>query len=57
MSIKMSERVCDVDGKKKPLSGGRTCESGHFICKDHIYSGVIFIDEKKVCPLCKKPLR
>ena len=53
----MAKRVCDVDGKEKDVSGGKTCENGHFICKDHVYSGVIFISEKAYCPLCKKPLR
>lgn len=53
----MAERVCDVDGKKEHIEGGRTCESGHFICKKHVYSGVIVIHEKKSCPICKKPLR
>jgi hypothetical protein len=55
--VNMAERICDVDGRKESLEGGKTCESGHFICKKHVYSGVILIDEKKRCPICKKPLR
>jgi hypothetical protein len=53
----MSQRTCDACGKAKDVSGGRTCEKGHFICKDCVYSGVIFISERQACPLCKKPLR
>jgi rubrerythrin len=53
----MAERVCDECAKKRDISGGKTCEKGHFICKDCVYSGVIFIDEKKACPICKRPLR
>jgi hypothetical protein len=53
----MSQRVCDVCGKKKDIEGGKTCEKGHFICKSDIYSGVIFISGKKHCPIDKTPLR
>jgi hypothetical protein len=53
----MAKRICDVCGKDKDVSGGKTCEKGHFICKDDVYSGVIFISEKAHCPMCKKPLR
>ena len=53
----MAERICDACGKKRDVSGGKTCEKGHFICKDCVYSGVVIIDEKKYCPICKKPLR
>jgi hypothetical protein len=54
----MPERICDSCGKKKKdLAGGKTCELGHFICKECVYSGVILISEKKSCPLCKNPLR
>lgn len=28
----MEQRVCDCCGKKKDVSGGKTCERGHFIC-------------------------
>lgn len=54
---RMAKRICDVCGKDKDVSGGKTCEKGHFICKDDVYSGVIFISEKAHCPICKKPLR
>lgn len=53
----MSVRNCDACGKKKETQGGRTCEKGHFVCKDCVYSGIILISEKKYCPLCKKSLR
>jgi rubrerythrin len=54
--VNMSERTCDSCGKKKDLAGGKTCDNGHFICKDCVYSGVIFISEKTSCPLCGAPL-
>jgi hypothetical protein len=53
----MAERICAVDGKKKNIEGGKICEKGHFICRDHVYSGVIIIDERKCCPIDKTPLR
>jgi hypothetical protein len=53
----MARRICDVCGKDRDVSGGKTCEKGHFICKDDVYSGVIIISEKAHCPICKKPLR
>jgi hypothetical protein len=51
----MSERVCDSCGKKKDVAGGKTCESGHFICKGCVWSS--FWSAKTSCPLCQKPLR
>lgn len=57
----MPKRICDSCGKEKDISGGRTCENGHFLCRDCVYgSGIdvlIFGTTKKICPLCKKPLR
>jgi hypothetical protein len=53
----MAERICSACGHEKNISGGKTCEKGHFICKSCVYSGVIIIDERKVCPVCEKPLR
>lgn len=53
----MAERVCDACGKKRDVSGGKTCEQGHFICKECVYSGIVFISERSYCPICKKPLR
>jgi len=54
----MSERVCDSCGKEKNVQGGKTCENGHFICKDCIYSRISMFDSAhKVCPLDNKPLR
>jgi len=52
--------VCDSCGKEKDVKGGRTCENGHFICKDCVWAGVGFMgfgSDLKYCPLCKKPLR
>lgn len=28
-------RECAVNGKRKPVWGGKICEQGHFICKEH----------------------
>lgn len=56
----MSTRNCDACGKVKPLKGGKTCENGHFICRDCVWAGTgggLFGSGKKYCPLCKKPLR
>ena len=50
----MATRVCDACGKKKELSGGKTCEKGHFICSSCCNMGWGSI--RKQCPLCKKPL-
>jgi hypothetical protein len=56
----MSQRNCAECGKAKDVSGGKECESGHFICKECLWKGTMgggFGDAKKYCPLCKKPLR
>jgi len=52
----MSDRICDCCGKKKEVSGGKTCENGHFICSSCV-SGGFFDSPKKQCPICKKPIR
>jgi hypothetical protein len=52
----MPERVCDSCGKKKQVSGGKTCEKGHFICGSCV-SGGFFSGPRTQCPLCRKPLR
>jgi len=57
--IKMPKRTCSECGKEKDVQGGKTCEKGHFICKDCVYAGVGFMGFGSVlatCPLCKKPL-
>jgi len=46
----MADRVCDSCGKKKSVSGGKTCEKGHFACSS-CGSG------RETCPVCKKRLR
>ena len=53
----MAERICDSCGKKKDVSGGKTCEKGHFICQSCVYGGGFFDSVRKQCPICKKPLR
>ena len=53
----MAKRVCAVCGKDKNVEGGKTCENEHFVCKDSVYDGVIFISQRAHCPLDKKPLR
>jgi hypothetical protein len=37
------KRICDNCGKEKDVEGGRTCENGHFICKDCVWAGVGFL--------------
>jgi hypothetical protein len=46
----MSERICDNCGHKKPVLGAKTCEKGHFICKNCAY-------DHKHCPLCTHTLK
>lgn len=55
----MNKRVCDKCGETKELEGGRTCETGHFICKHCVWEtkGVFSGSDRKTCPICKKPLR
>ena len=55
----MSKRTCDSCGKDKQLKGGKTCGSGHFICKECVWSspGILGPSQKKRCPLCDKPLK
>jgi len=56
----MPKRICDSCGKEKDVKGGKTCENGHFICKDCVYKGVSFMgfgSVKTTCPLCGKPLK
>lgn len=43
-------RTCDADGKQKDMFGGKVCEKGHFICKDHAYT-------RSTCPLCGTRLK
>lgn len=52
----MTERICDSCGKKKSISGGKTCEKNHFICS-YCVSGGLFSSSKKICPLCGTSLR
>jgi len=52
----MAERICDCCGKKRNVSGGKTCEKGHFICQSCVVGG-IFDARRTQCPICKKPLR
>lgn len=54
----MAERICDACGQKKNVSGGKTCEKGHFVCAACIQRRVnMFSNAHKYCPLCDKPLR
>jgi len=55
----MAKRVCANCGSEKDVAGGKTCENGHFICKDCVWDGTghgFFGDGKKYCPLDKKRL-
>jgi len=51
----MATRICDTCGKKKDLSGGKTCEKGHFVCSSCKRLGSF--SHRTQCPICKKPLR
>jgi hypothetical protein len=55
----MPQRTCDSCGKEKDVTGGRTCEKGHFLCKDCVWSAPALIGhtDRTSCPLCGKPLR
>ena len=54
----MSQRTCDSCGEPKDLRGGKTCESGHFVCKDCVWKPAgFFSGPMKYCPLCEKPIR
>ena len=52
----MAERTCDVGGEKADVSGGKTCENSHFVCRRHLGGGILS-GPASTCPLCKKPLR
>ena len=52
----MPMRICDSCGKEKDVTGGKTCENGHFVCRGCIYGG-FFGPNRTICPLCKKSLR
>ena len=56
----MATRTCDYKGHVRDLSGGRVCESGHFICKECVWGGTgggFFGGGMQTCPLCRKRLR
>lgn len=52
----MKERICDNCGKSKKLEGGKTCDSGHFMCYDCRDVG-FFSSGKSQCPICKGKLK
>jgi len=54
----MGSRTCDNCGNSKEVSGGKTCESGHFICHNCVTKDVgVFGSALKHCPLCKRSLK
>jgi len=54
----MSTRICDKCGKSKDISGGKTCENGHFICKSCVWETSGFLSgPRESCPLCHKKLK
>ena len=55
----MATRTCDYKGHVRDLSGGRVCESGHFICKECVWGGPrrVLGGGMQTCPLCRKRLR
>jgi len=52
----MPKRVYDVCGKNKEVSGGKTCEKGHFVCSRCVDMG-FFTGKRTQCPICKTKLR
>ena len=52
----MPKRTCDACGKEKDVSGGKTCENGHFVCNSCCNMGA-FSSSRSTCPLCKKSLK
>ncbi len=54
--LAMPSRTCDACGKDKDVSGGKTCETGHFVCSSCVYGGILG-PTRSSCPLCSKPLR
>ncbi len=54
----MPKRTCAACGKEKDVEGGKTCENGHFICKEDIWKNAgLLSGPLKTCPLDKKPLK
>ena len=54
--IEIPRRICDACGKERDVSGGKTCENGHFTCSHCVHGGILD-PTRSVCPICKKPLR
>lgn len=48
--ILMGHRVCDNCGHNKDVSGGKTCEKGHFLCHS-------CASRHAHCTVCGKTLR
>ena len=52
------KRICAACGKERDIRGGKTCENGHFICRECLWKGGgILSGPLKQCPICGKPLR
>jgi hypothetical protein len=53
----MSQRTCDACGKTKELQGGKTCDKGHFICKQCVGTSGFLSSARTKCPIDKTPLK
>ena len=54
----MPERTCDSCGENKKVQGGKTCETGHFICVTCVQETMgLFSSSRTQCSICDKPLR
>lgn len=53
----MSTRICDNCGSSKEVKGGKTCETGHFICSVCKRDGLLGLGYRKTCQLCGKKLK
>ncbi len=52
----MPKRICDVCGKEKEVSWGKTCEKGHFVCASCADFGFL-AGKRTQCPICKTTLK
>ena len=52
----MPKRECDLCGKEKDVTGGKTCEEEHFVCYDCRDIGLLD-SGRKTCPICETTLK
>ena len=52
----MAKRICDPCGKNKDVSGGKTCDKGHIVCRSCLGKGA-FSSGRSIYPTCKTKLK